>query len=245
MRAGRAKRRPSNSVRTRWSRYSVNALAASRSTSAVVPAARKIFLRCHMRPGFYLPEYGFPVARLLIEDMPSDFRNTLFLLGPIGLDVGGVEMRGALELRRVALVIDGFRDRLRAMPVVARRIGQGVEFGPGKGAHETPPERVPVLLVHHLAHGVGKAPRRPAVHGDFRHGVLSRDRLPARLEVHVAREAGQALPMELAHALAALVLGDDRRIKGEHQRGGDGRGKDHEQPQRHGYAVPGEREATR
>jgi len=35
--------------------------------------------------GFYLPECGFPVARLPVEDVPSDFRNTLFLLGPVGL----------------------------------------------------------------------------------------------------------------------------------------------------------------
>src|SRR5262245_32939635 len=147
MRAGNAKRRPSNSVRTRWSRYSVKPLAANRSTSVAIPATRSTFLRCHMGSGFYLPKCGFPVARLLVEHVASDFRNTLFLRGPVGLDVGGVEVRRALQLRRVALVIHRFGDDQGALPFFAGRVRQGIEFGPRECADEAPASRVPVLLV--------------------------------------------------------------------------------------------------
>src|SRR5215213_8269563 len=96
-------------------------------------------------PRFYLPECGFPVARLPIEDVPSDFRNTLFLRGPVGLDVGGVEIDRTLELRGVALVVHRLGDGERTVPFFARGIGQRVEFGPRKRTYVAAAPRIPVL----------------------------------------------------------------------------------------------------
>src|SRR2546426_6778639 len=195
MRAGSAKRRPSNSLFTRWSRCSVMPEATRSSARNAMPRIRMYLLRRHIRR-FYPAKYGFPVAAdpvLPVKDMPADLGDAALFLRPFRLDVGGVEKQRAAKLRRVLLVVHRLRHPARPLPGLAFGLGQPGELGPRKSAHVAPAQRIPILLVDHVAHRARKMARGPAVHRHFRHRVLAGERLAARLEIHVAREAGEIL----------------------------------------------------
>src|SRR5262245_37228369 len=104
MRAGSAKRRPSNSSRTRQSRYSVYAAAASVSSRS---PSQRILLKPRRRATrrFYPPDCGVirdlvvpKNGRLLsIEDVAADLHDALLLRRPIRPDVAGVVEERAVQ----------------------------------------------------------------------------------------------------------------------------------------------------
>src|SRR5437588_11524122 len=89
--------------------------------------------------------------------------------------------------RRVPLIVDRFGHLPGAFPFPATGGRQFIEFGPRKGAHVTPEERIPILLIHDRANRAGEKPRGLTVHRDFRHGLVPRRGLAPRREVQVAR----------------------------------------------------------
>src|SRR3954463_6140844 len=177
---------------------------------------------------------------LLVEDVPADARDAPLFFRPIGADVARVEVERALELRRVAVVVDGFGDLLRALPFVAGRLGQLLELGPGEGADHALAYRVPRLLVDDLANGAREEARGLAVHGHLGDRELARDGLAARLEIHISREAGEAFVMEGALAFAPRILVGEHRLQRVQEADDDAGGEDGEEPSRLVGAVPEE-----
>src|SRR5207248_8494387 len=124
---------------------------------------------------------------LLVEDVPADACDAPLFLRPVRPDVARVEVERALELRRIAVVVHGLRHLLGPLPLVAGRLGELPELGPGERADQALSHRIPALLVDDLADGAREKARGLAVHGDFRDRELAGERLPARLEIDVAR----------------------------------------------------------
>src|SRR3954469_8481253 len=177
---------------------------------------------------------------LFVEDVPTDARDAPLFLRPIGADVARVEVERALELRRVAVVVDGLGDLLRALPFVAGRLGQLLEFGPGEGADHALAQGIPRLLVDDLAQRAREEARRLAVHGHLGDRELAGDRLAARFEIDVAGEAGEALVMEGALPFPSRILVGEHRLQRVSQAHDDAGGEDGEEPRRLVGAVPEE-----
>src|SRR5258708_37891445 len=100
--------------------------------------------------------------------------------------MGGVIEEGAPRHRAVSLIVDSFRHVPGALPLLAARRGQRTELGPGEGAHVAPADRIPVLLMDHLAdRGGGKAPRL-TIPRDFSHRLLALGGFATRFLIHLA-----------------------------------------------------------
>src|SRR5690242_18885193 len=70
-------------------------------------------------------------------------------------------------------------------------------------------------LVDDRADGLAKGPPAAAVHRHLGHGVLPGERLAARLVIHVARQAGEVLGVEITLALRPRVaVGEDLQHRG-------------------------------
>src|SRR5258707_6165652 len=113
--------------------------------------------------------------------MTADSRDGLLASRPVGPDVGRVIKQGPAHHRVLSLIVDSFRHDPGTLPLLAAWRGQRAELGPRESADIALADRVPVLLMDHLADRGGGKTRRPAIHRCFRHRILVSDAVAAGL----------------------------------------------------------------